>query len=272
MKIANEDGKVTLLAGDIEIGAVEVKNSIDDTRATVGANGLHVDVKAQVALPAGTNNIGDVDVATINSVAPQFDDTDKLAVSLYAKGTLAGDTALERASLGTYNLLLVTLGGGSGGIDIRSGNAISSGLADAYGPIVYPYLYNGSSADKFYNNIEAVLLASAARTATLQSADQVNYNGSGLIVIVNVSSITATPILTPYLQIKDSISGVYFTIWTAAATITTATTVAYLFAPGGAAGSYTEAVNLRLARTWRLGVTHADTDSATYSVSAVVLV
>ena len=36
--------------GDIEIGAVEIKNSTDDTRATVGANGLYVDVKAMPAV------------------------------------------------------------------------------------------------------------------------------------------------------------------------------------------------------------------------------
>lgn len=35
----------TLTAGDIEIGAVEIKNSTDDTRATVGANGLYVDIR-----------------------------------------------------------------------------------------------------------------------------------------------------------------------------------------------------------------------------------
>lgn len=56
---------VTISAGDIEIGAVELKNATDDTRAVIGANGLEVDVKALIALPAGTNNIGDVDVASI---------------------------------------------------------------------------------------------------------------------------------------------------------------------------------------------------------------
>ena len=39
---------VTLVAGDLQIGAVEIKNSTDDTRATVGANGL------AVYLPAST--------------------------------------------------------------------------------------------------------------------------------------------------------------------------------------------------------------------------
>lgn len=31
--------------GDVEIGAVEIKDATSDTRATVGANGLHVDVR-----------------------------------------------------------------------------------------------------------------------------------------------------------------------------------------------------------------------------------
>ena len=36
---------VTVNTGDIEIGAVEIKNSTDDTRATVGANGLYVETR-----------------------------------------------------------------------------------------------------------------------------------------------------------------------------------------------------------------------------------
>jgi hypothetical protein len=44
--------KVELSAGDIQIGAVELKDGTTDTRAAVGANGLAVDVKASV-LPTG---------------------------------------------------------------------------------------------------------------------------------------------------------------------------------------------------------------------------
>lgn len=43
---------VTLETGDIEIGAIEIKDHDSDTRANVGANGLEVDVKAS-ALPTG---------------------------------------------------------------------------------------------------------------------------------------------------------------------------------------------------------------------------
>lgn len=48
----------SIQTGDLEIGAVEIKNAGDDTRAPVGANGLYVEVRAASALPAGTNTIG----------------------------------------------------------------------------------------------------------------------------------------------------------------------------------------------------------------------
>lgn len=53
---------VTLSTSDIEIGAIEIKNPTDDTRATVGSNGLHVDVRN---IQAGDNNIGNVDIVTV---------------------------------------------------------------------------------------------------------------------------------------------------------------------------------------------------------------
>jgi hypothetical protein len=48
LKFDGEKLKVdaAITTGDIEIGAVEIKNGADDTRAVVGANGLEVEVKA----------------------------------------------------------------------------------------------------------------------------------------------------------------------------------------------------------------------------------
>lgn len=48
----------TLDASDIEIGAVEIKNAGDDTRATVGAQGLEVTVKGNVTLSDPKTFIG----------------------------------------------------------------------------------------------------------------------------------------------------------------------------------------------------------------------
>lgn len=212
------------------------------------------------------------DLEKISGVVPQFDDTDKLAVSLYGKDSAGGDTALLAGAnglrvTGLDNAGVVYAIGGYSQFEDNVTTGANHRLSGKH-----QVLFNGVTFDRVRSNEEVTLLASAARTATLQSADQVNYNGAGLIVIVDFETEVDTVSITPYLQIKDSISGNYFTIWTAAAAIEAVGTFAYLFAPGGAAGSFTEAVNLRLARTWRFGMTHADADSATYSVSAVVLV
>ncbi len=57
---------VTISAEDIEIGAVEIKNSTDDTRATVGANGLYADIRN---IQAGTNLIGKVGIDQVTANA-----------------------------------------------------------------------------------------------------------------------------------------------------------------------------------------------------------
>lgn len=123
-------------------------------------------------------------------------------------------------------------------------------------------------------NVDITLLERAVRTGEAHSGDQFNSYGRGLILFVHVYAVTDTPSITPVLQIRDSISGVYFTIWTAAAAITAAGSYAYLFDLGGIGfgGNYTEAVNLRLGYTWYLIMEHADTDAIEYSVSATLLV
>lgn len=62
----NTDGEllVNLETADIEIGAVEIKNSTDDTRATVGANGLYVDVRSTTGAGSGTVTDGSGAIGT----------------------------------------------------------------------------------------------------------------------------------------------------------------------------------------------------------------
>ena len=208
----------------------------------------------------------------IGGVAPQLDDTDKLAVSLYGKGSAAGDTAVATTSAGAQ----IVAAGASTNLDGDGQAQTVIGLRSDQGTEhfvgIANYLYNGSSGwNRQRNNVEATLLASAARTADTQSPDQTNYNHLGLVLFVNVTSITDTPSLTPQLYAKDPVSGSYRMIWQAAAAITATAIKAYLFHPGGAAGSYDEAVNIAIPRTWLVKIVHADTDSATYSVGAAML-
>lgn len=121
---------------------------------------------------------------------------------------------------------------------------------------------------------EIVLLASKARTATENSPDQTNFYGNrGVILVVNVSDITATPILTPKLHLKDPVSGNYMDIWTAAVNLTAVGMSAYIFGLGGsgAAGDYTEGVNILIPKAFRFQMIHGDADSATYSVAIILM-
>jgi len=54
------DGNISIDASDIEIGAVEIKDSATDTRTTVDADGLHVSVQNTVELGAGETHIGQI--------------------------------------------------------------------------------------------------------------------------------------------------------------------------------------------------------------------
>lgn len=114
---------------------------------------------------------------------------------------------------------------------------------------------------------EFTLLASAERTVETTSADQVTPYSSGVAIFLNVSSVTATPGLTLNVEMKDSVSGNYKIIWTAGAAVTTTGQYVYILHPAAKDGNATEVDGIPIPKTWRLKVTVADADSATYSVS-----
>lgn len=122
----------------------------------------------------------------------------------------------------------------------------------------------------FPRNAEATLLASAARTATVDSADQDNPEARGLHVIIDVTAISATPSIVAKIQGKDPASGKYHDILVGTAITATGTTVLKIY-PGlpVVAGGVASDV---LPKTWRLRMEHADADSITYSVGAGLVV
>lgn len=126
------------------------------------------------------------------------------------------------------------------------------------------FLFNSSTWDRARNNINATALASAARTASVNSADQVNYNSRGLHLVIDVTAITSTPSITITIQGKDNLSGQYYTILASAA-ITTVSTVVLRVGPGLTAAANLVANDL-LPRTWRVSVTNGDADGITYSI------
>lgn len=119
-------------------------------------------------------------------------------------------------------------------------------------------------------NNGVTLLASAARTATVATADQSNPENRGVHVIINVTAASDTPSVVATIQGKDEVSGNYYTILTSAAITGTGTTVLRVF-PGATAATNVTA-NDCLPSIWRVNFVHADTDSITYSAAAQVVV
>ena len=132
--------------------------------------------------------------------------------------------------------------------------------------------YNGSNVDPWLNNTEATALASAARTATTNSADLVNYNARGVMVYFSITAVPGVDTVTLTVAAKDPIAGTYETLLTGAAEAGAATK-AYLIYPGaGAAANGVDVVNAYpLPRTWRVTVTHSAGTSFTYSVAVAYI-
>lgn len=113
-----------------------------------------------------------------------------------------------------------------------------------------------------------VLFPSVARALaqTYASTDQRGEDVDFLHVIIDVTAVTATPLLTVKIQGKDPASGKYYDILVSAVIGTVSTTVLKV------GPAFTVAANLvandMIPSIWRVTVTHGDTDSATYSIGA----
>lgn len=159
---------------------------------------------------------------------------------------------------------------------IRSGNnssdvnsPVSDGILETKGN---EYLY-----DEFQDwwvrkrsNTGFDLLASAARTATIQSGNIDNYNWRGVHVIIDVTAVSGTGSVTPVIQAIDFTSGKFYDLLVGPAITATGLTVIKLY-PGIVASANASASDI-LPRRWRVEVRHADASSYTYSVGANVVV
>jgi len=115
-------------------------------------------------------------------------------------------------------------------------------------------------------NREDTILASAQRTATVNSADQDNLFARGVVVVIDVTAASVTPSVVFTIKGKSSLGDDYYTILASAAVTGTGQTVLRVYP--GLAASANAAANDVLPRKWRVEAVHGDTDPITYSVSA----
>ena len=117
---------------------------------------------------------------------------------------------------------------------------------------------------------EITYLPSAARTATPTKQDKSNsVDARGMLVVIDVTAVAATPSVVFTIQGKDSLSGKYYTILASAAITATGTTVLRVHP------ELTAAANLVakdvVPRIFAIDAVHADADSITYSVGVQLL-
>lgn len=117
---------------------------------------------------------------------------------------------------------------------------------------------------------QVALYTSAARTATPTAVEATTERGErGLHLVIDVTAVTATPSVVPTIDGYDDLSGKWYNLLTGNAITATGTTVLKIY-PGIATSANAAASDVIPGRI-RVVMTHADADSATYSVAAHML-
>lgn len=115
-------------------------------------------------------------------------------------------------------------------------------------------------------NERRTLLASAARTTDTTTAEQDNTEHRGVVVFLDVTSITDTPTITATIQGYDAVSDTWYDIL-AGSGVSAVGTQRLVVYPG-VAETANESASDVLPETWRVEVVHTDADSITYSLGA----
>lgn len=130
--------------------------------------------------------------------------------------------------------------------------------------------FNGTSLDRWRNNVATTLLASASRTTTQVSADIPTYNFKALTVILDMTVVAASPSVTVTINGKDPASGKYYLLLSGAAVLTAVTNV-YSVGPGIAA-SANVSVSSFLPAIIQIVVTANNANAGTYSVGTNLMI
>jgi len=116
-----------------------------------------------------------------------------------------------------------------------------------------------------------VVLGSAARAATQDfvSDDFIVPYGKALTIIINITAGAATPAVTPRI-VGRTAAGTQYTVLVGAQITSTAAAVVTMRVGDGVADVANLGASIPLPATWFVRMTHADSDSLTYSVEAEV--
>jgi hypothetical protein len=255
--------------------------ALDSVTLVSAANPLPVTVLGTVTANVGTTGglaldatltggaqvsqaVGNVAAGSADSGAP-VKLGGKISTSIPGAGTNANRVD---AYFDAQGRLGVHIGSGTTSVVVNTGAGVDGanlGSTPSLQVAATLQIFNGAVYDRLRNNHEVTVLASAARTAAINSGDQTNYNARTLYLTWDITA-AATGTLTLTIKYKDSLSGKYVTLLASAAQ-TGVGTVTLKVGPDLTAAANTVAKEA-LPRVWRAEVTGSDGSSWTYSVSA----
>lgn len=239
-----------LVAGTAIIGKVTTDQTTHGTTDLVAADGTIAAGVADTGNPIKIGGVYNTAPATLTNGQRgnfQCDAKGNMNVVLHAQDSASG--------VGTATSM-------GDGISINNAVLYTQG---------FNYLLSGSSFDRQRANFDtaALITLSAAGASTVNSADQVNYNGRGVQVGINLTTMT-TATVTVHIQGKDIASGQYYDILVSAGLVATGFTQLTVY-PGGLTTANV-ATPQPLPRTWRVqAVVVGASAAATGTIGASVI-
>ncbi len=178
-------------------------------------------------------------------------------------------TAAGRLVTSPGSPLLATTGQGSPPVGVHA----ADDTPRLSGQLAYAHT-GGTVFDAWHNNLQAILLASAARTATTSTANQTNYNARGVHVYLKVTAASGTGGLSVRIVERNADGSAAAYLNAAPTAVTAVGDYVYELYPGasGAGTNVPQRTSGALARTWYVEVTHGDASSYTYRVDAMTIV
>jgi predicted metal-dependent phosphotriesterase family hydrolase len=128
--------------------------------------------------------------------------------------------------------------------------------------------------NRWRNNQQGTLLASAARTTTTIASNQTNYNAKGVQIIIHVT-VAGTGQLSPIIQAISPVTGSNYSL-EAFPVITASGSYILELYPYSATAPTGSIISKRVSgvipRSWTLAMGHSDSSSWTYSVGYSLII
>jgi hypothetical protein len=227
---------------------VATGNALPTINYVYGWNGATWD---QLGATSGTLNVG----GNIASGSADSGNPVKVGGRYNVTQPTLSDGQRGDIQLGTRGSTRIEIFGAGGNVGVVAGtpgDAVPNNVF-SLATVNYPELYNGATYDRARANIDtaALITLTTSSAASTTSANQTNYNGRGVKLVLNVTAIaTGSVVLT--LQGVDAASGASYAIAASGAISATGTYVLAVYPGASVADTQANSVSASqvVPRTW----------------------